>query len=107
MNSSSTCQYSATGDFACDNKESFHSRSDDPNAGNNPDNYPTCIRTGCSAGKPCTSASGCLNGMACTNGICSIPKYLKDKEPEYKHSESVKKQDEQEKPWWAWFFWWW
>lgn len=108
-----TCQYDATGEFLCTKAvEKFHSRSDDPNSPSNPDNYPACINTGCSAGKPCTNASGCLNGLACPNGVCVIPKgtvFVGEHEEPRRREEPHHKEIEHEedsRPWWTWWMWW-
>ena len=129
----SGCQYDATGGYTCTQVfESFHSRSDDPNSPSNPDNYPACINTGCSAGRPCTSASGCLNGLACQGGKCVIPvgtvrvleprqevhrdeerREERREEHREEHREERReehreecREEEESRPWWTWWMWW-
>lgn len=116
---SQPCLYGAGGEYKCGFVENFHSKSD-PEADSSPDNYPKCISTGCSAGKPCESQSGCLNGLSCKNGVCTFERrFHSENDPDYDknhddnddkgrfhaandphHHEEKEKEDTEDKPWW-------
>ena len=78
MSASKTCLWSASGEFACRAPPSSPPLpSPMPSAGReafywgDPNSYPSCLQTGCAAGKPCDSVSDCQNGLYCTSGVCA------------------------------------